>query len=134
MRPDELEEVVGIWRRSRQAALPWLEARKAFGDGDLPHFRDVVARENLVWVAVADGALVGLLALREGFIAHLYVEPGALRRGVGTALLDHAKRESPAGFALFTHQENARARAFYERHGMHAVAFGVSPSPECRSE
>lgn len=131
MRPDELEAVVRLWRRSREDAQPWLEARMGHGPADdLAHFRDHVAVENEVWVAVAGGAPVALMALREAFIDHLYVDPSAQKLGVGTALLDHAKRAYPAGLALFTHQRNERARAFYERRGFKAVAFGVSPPPE----
>ena len=40
-------------------------------------------------------------------------------------------RQMPAGLRLFTHVDNAPARAFYERLGFRAVAFGVSPPPEC---
>ena len=131
MHPGELEDVVRIWRRSREDAQPWLEARMAHSDADdLRHFRDVVATENEVWVAVASGAPVALIALRPGFIDQLYVDPSAQKLGVGTALLDHAKRACPQGLALFTHQRNERARAFYERRGFAAVAFGVSPPPE----
>jgi ribosomal protein S18 acetylase RimI-like enzyme len=135
MRPDELEAVVRVWIRSREENQPWLEARMAYGHADsLRHFRDVIAKENEVWVAVARGAPVGLMALRAGFIDQLYVDPGAQRNGVGSALLDHAKRACPAGLALFTHQANTRARAFYESRGLRAVAFGVSPSPECEPD
>ena len=135
MRPDELEAVVRVWIRSREENQPWLEARMAYGHADsLRHFRDVIAKENEVWVAVADGEPVGLMALRAGFIDQLYVDPSAQRSGVGSALLDHAKRACPAGLALFTHQANTRARAFYESRGLRAVAFGVSPSPECEPD
>ena len=135
MKPEELEPVVRIWIRSREAAQPWLEARMAYPPADtLRHFREVIAAENEVWVAVAGGARVGFLALRAGFVDQLYVEPAAQRRGVGSALLDHAKRACPQGLALFTHQANTRARAFYERHGLQPVAFGVSPSPECEPD
>jgi len=135
MAPDELETVVRIWCRSRERAQPWLEVRMGYTEADsLSHFREVVAVENEVWVAVADDAPVGLVALRAGFIDQLYVDPDAQGAGVGSALLDHAKRANPAGLALFTHQANTGARRFYERRGLRAVAFGVSPSPECEPD
>lgn len=131
LRAEELEPVVRMWRRSRETAQPWLEARMGHSAADdLRHFREVVATQNEVWVALAEGAPVGLMALRPGYIDHLYVEPSAQKLGVGTALLDHAKRAFPAGLALMTHVRNTNARAFYEHRGFTAVAFGVSPPPE----
>jgi len=135
MRPEEIQEVVPMWRRSRDDTQPWLEARMSYQPADdLAFFRNVIARECEVWVAVAGEALLGLLALREGFVEQLYVEPSAQRTGVGRALLERAKTRSPAGLELYTHQKNHRARAFYERFGFRAVAFGVSASPECEPD
>ena len=131
LRPDELEAVVRMWRRSREDAQPWLEARMAHApEDDLRHFRDVIAVKNQVWVALEGGRLVGLLALADGHVDHLYVEPAAQRRGVGTALIEHARALFPGGLTLFTHQRNARARAFYEKCGFTITRFGVSPPPE----
>lgn len=99
-------------------------------DANLVHFRDVVALEHEVWLAVRAGEILGLLALGDGAIDQLYVDPPHQGQGVGTALLDFAKHRCPAGLSLFTHQRNERARAFYERRGFDAVAFGTSPPPE----
>jgi ribosomal protein S18 acetylase RimI-like enzyme len=99
-------------------------------EDNLRHFRDVVMRENEVWLAVEDDGIVGLLAIGEQKVDQLHVEPRCQGRGVGTALLDRAKELSPEGLTLFTHQRNERARAFYERRGFRAVHFGVSPPPE----
>ena len=52
------------------------------------------------------------------------------RTGIGTRLLEHARALHPSGLRLFTFQRNAKARAFYEKHGFRAVAFGISPAPE----
>jgi ribosomal protein S18 acetylase RimI-like enzyme len=134
-RPHELEVVVALWERAREDAQPWLEARMAWGrESNLRHFRDVVAREHEVWLAVEGDAIVGLLALGDGVVDQLHVDPPHQGRGVGTALLDLAKRRHPDGLALFTHQRNARARAFYESRGFRAVAFGTSPPPECEPD
>jgi ribosomal protein S18 acetylase RimI-like enzyme len=97
---------------------------------NLRHFREVVMRENEVWVAVEGNEVVGLLALGEHEVDQLHVEPRCQRRGLGTALLDRAKELSPEGLTLFTFQGNEQARAFYERCGFRAVQFGMSPPPE----
>ncbi len=131
MRPDELEGVVRMWRRSREDAQPWLEARMGHtADGNLRHFREVIAVKHEVWVALEEDRVVALLALAHGHVDQLYVEPAAQRRGVGSALIEHARSLFPAGLTLFTHQRNTRARAFYEKCGFEIVRFGVSPPPE----
>jgi len=87
-------------------------------------------------VATADGAIVGLLVVSTGahygWIDQLYVLPSWIERGVGSRLLDFARRELPAPIRLYTFQANARARRFYERHGFQAVAFGDGSTNEER--
>jgi ribosomal protein S18 acetylase RimI-like enzyme len=130
-RPADLEPAVALWERSRREAQPWLEERMGHSHEDnLRHFRDVVMRRNEVWLAVEGTEIVGLLALDRGHIDQLHVEPSRQGRGIGTALLDHAKERAPGGLTLFTHQRNLRARTFYERRGLRAVRLGVSPPPE----
>jgi len=130
MRADEVEAVVRLWRRSRDASQPWLEARMGHtAEDDLRFFKGTIALENDVWIAAGEEA-AGFLALAGGNIGWLYVDPPAQGRGIGTALLDKAKALSPGGLTLYTHQRNERARAFYERRGFRALEFGVSPPPE----
>ena len=131
MRPQELETTVAVWERARWQSLPWLEERMGHSHEDnLGFFRDRVALENEVWLAVEGDLIVGLLAVQPGLLDRLYVEPGRQRQGIGSALLDKARSLLPDGFELYTHQRNQGARAFYEGRGLRAVAFGVSPPPE----
>ena len=83
-----------------------------------------------VWVATHSDQLLGVLALEAPWIRHLAIFPEHQRKGIGTALLQKARERSPAELRLFTFQRNEAARAFYEKHGFVAVAFGVSPAPE----
>jgi GNAT superfamily N-acetyltransferase len=80
----------------------------------------VLAREE-VWVAETDGGVAGFAALTDDMLDHLYVRPDAQGRGIGAALLEHAKRRRPAGFRLWVFQKNEVARRFYERHGCRLV-------------
>jgi 1-acyl-sn-glycerol-3-phosphate acyltransferase len=83
--------------------------------------RDVVLREQEVWVAEAGGRIVGFAALSADVLEHLYVHPGSQGRGVGTLLFARAKERLPAGFRLWVFQQNDGARRFYERHGCRLV-------------
>jgi GNAT superfamily N-acetyltransferase len=89
-----------------------------------------VAAQCLIELADVDGRIVGLLAQRGALIAQLFIDLEWQGRGVGTLLLDAAKRRAPDGLRLFTYQRNGEARTFYEHRGFAAVRFGVSPPPE----
>ncbi len=83
-------------------------------------FRRVEAEEE-VWVWEENGAILGFIALGEAMVNSLYVEPEVTGRGIGSALLVQAKQRRPAGFSLWTFQQNDGARRFYERHGLRVV-------------
>ena len=83
---------------------------------------NVVLKHQDVVLAELEHAVVGFVAMTHGdFVEHLYVDPARQRRGVGSALLEEAKRRMPAGFRLWVFQNNVPARRFYERHGMRVV-------------
>jgi ribosomal protein S18 acetylase RimI-like enzyme len=127
----QVDVAVDVWVRSRRDAQPWLEKRMNYTqDQNLAFFRDVVMAEQQVWLAIEDGRVLGVMALADGEIDQLHVDPEAQNRGVGSALLGKARELHPDRLGLFTHQRNEKARRFYERRGFVAVRFGVSPAPE----
>ncbi len=71
-----------------------------------------------VWVAEADGAVVGYARLTPTWLDDLYVAPSHAGQGIGSMLLDVAKALRPDGFSLWVFEMNAPARAFYRRHGL----------------
>jgi GNAT superfamily N-acetyltransferase len=74
------------------------------------------------WVAVApDLEVVGLLALEGEWVDQLYVLTRSQAHGIGSALLDQAKRQRPDGLQLWTFASNLAARRFYEQRGFVAV-------------
>jgi SAM-dependent methyltransferase len=75
------------------------------------------------WVAVDGETVVGFLALEEDWVGQLYLEPGRTGEGIGSSLVEVAKRERPRGLQLWAFQSNVRAIAFYERHGFVAEAW-----------
>jgi GNAT superfamily N-acetyltransferase len=63
----------------------------------------------------------GTAGPRNGWLAHLYVEPEWTGRGLGSRLVNLAKELHPNGLDLWTFQSNVGARHFYERHGFAAL-------------
>jgi len=84
---------------------------------------EIVPRDHEIWVAEEDGRVVGLAAIGEDTLGHLYVHPDSQGQGIGTALLDRTKELRPKGFTLWTFPQNDRACSFYERRGLRAVQF-----------
>lgn len=78
-----------------------------------------------VWFAVdEDDAPLAILALEaDDWLEQLYVLPEAQGRGIGRALVEHAKLQRPAGLQLWAFESNAPARAFYEANGFVAAEF-----------
>lgn len=85
---------------------------------------EVVPRDHELWVAECDGRVVGVAAVGETTLGHLYVYPAYQGRGFGTALLTRTKELRPDGFTLWTFPANEQACRFYERHGLRAIEFG----------
>lgn len=119
-----------LWFRSARDAHDYLPMLQALTEAEaVGQFRRFTADLEL-WVAARAEAPIGLLALDSDCVDRLYVEPSARGSGVGSRLLDHAKHLRPDGLRLFTHQKNARARAFYEARDFRPIRFGLSPAPE----
>ncbi len=130
-REDDFEIVTRFWFEAMKVAMPDLMGRMSHTlEGAREYFKNVVSLENELWVYELDGRPVGFLGINEHFIDRLYVDPAYHRRGIGQALLDHARSLSPHHLWLYTHVANKMARSFYEKNGFVAEKFGVSPPPE----
>jgi GNAT superfamily N-acetyltransferase len=117
-RPDDVAAIAVLFRRSFGGLgfLPTLHTPEE----DLAHFARLVDEEE-AWVAETEGGVVAFATLDRTMLNNLYVDPPAQGHGIGTALLEHAKRRRPGGFRLWTFQRNDGARRFYERHGFDVV-------------
>jgi ribosomal protein S18 acetylase RimI-like enzyme len=130
-RSEDFDPITIVWRISRERSLPEFQRVKGhFFYEDQDYFRNHILKENQVFVVEGDGKPVAFMAIRDDFIDHLYVHPDYQGRGIGKALLEHARQRSPEHLWLYTLQINGNARAFYERNGFVAEKFGVSPPPE----
>jgi GNAT superfamily N-acetyltransferase len=115
---------------ARAAADLYLRAREAaLRAGSIPagvhddedvrgYFASHIVEDCELWVAHDDGgALTGILVLEDDWVEQLYVEAGLTGHGIGSRLLEVAKRERPRGLRLWTFATNTGAQRFYERHG-----------------
>ena len=124
LRPATAEDAPAIailLRTTFRVSLPFLPELHS-AEEDLWFIRRKVLTEDTVWVAEVAGAVRGFVAFRDGWIDHLYIHPDHQGGGLGPALLAKAL-EDRTPRQLWTFQQNARARRFYEARGFRAVRF-----------
>ena len=125
----DIAEVADLFVASQADAVPFLS--KLHTEEETRGFiAKRVFVECDVRLAVDGARIVGMMALNGTHIDHLYLLPGYYRRGIGTKLLDLAKRLSPELLTLYAFQVNTRARAFYEHRGFSPVEFGDGSANE----
>jgi GNAT superfamily N-acetyltransferase len=128
--PDEAPSLAALWLRSRAASVPAIPPTVHTDEEVHQWFVDVVFPTCEVWVAVGHGVVLALMVLDHDWIDQLYVDPTAIGRGIGGALVDHAVRQCPTGLRLRTFQTNHDARRFYEACGFVVTATTTGDNEE----
>lgn len=127
----DLASTAKVWLRSGQAEYHYLCAFQALDEAKaIDVFARIIQDQCTVWVYEKVDEIVGFMAMDENLIDRLYIDPPNQGQGIGSIFIEYAKSCYPAGLVLKTHEQNKRARAFYEKCGFKAVRFGLSPPPE----
>lgn len=119
----DIPDVAAVFIASQADALPYV-AKLHTPEETFRFIADNVFSSCEVWVATEGGRIIGMMAINRSHIDHLYLQPGFYRRGIGTKLLNHAKRYRPSGLTLYAFQENVRACTFYRNHGFRELERG----------
>ena len=128
-KPTDADGIGDLYVASRAVTLSFL--REVHTPSEMRAWvRDILLVRQTTWVARVDDELFGFMTLDEDNIDQLYLHPEMRRRGIGSALVAHAKTQNPHGLRLVTFQKNLTARAFYEKHGFIPVAFGDGSNNE----
>ena len=114
LQADDMEAVLAIWRavsiQAHDFIAPdfWQAQRDAMRERYLP------ASET--YVAETSGQVVGFYSLYENTLAAIFVQPEGQGRGLGSALLEDAKRRR-AWLELTVYAQNTPSIRFYEARG-----------------
>jgi GNAT superfamily N-acetyltransferase len=119
---EEWPAVAAALIAARRAAIPFVPPPVHSDQEATLWVRDMLMGTRRVWVVDSDGRIVAVMALADGWIDQLYVVPGWTGRGIGSALVDHAKALAAGCLDLWTFVSNTGAQRFYERHGFVEVA------------
>ena len=110
MRRDETDAIIRLWHTTARVAYPYLPTEQAHSlDDARAFFRDRVAPTHDLFVAEAEGALLGYMAIRGSYIDRLYIHPDVQRSGAGTALLATARARSPPDVEYHWRRSSAEA-------------------------
>jgi len=126
--PRDEDASVALWVRAWQKAYPDLDFAARL-DWWRARWRNELLPVAEVVIAEADGTMIGFVTVdpRTLYLDQIVVAPEHWRSGVGATLLAEAKRISPAGLDLDVNTDNARAIAFYGKHGFAISGAGKNP-------
>lgn len=134
--PDDLDAVVTLWYRTWHETFPNLKHPHNYA-GWHRTFQTHLLPQATISVAECEQEIVGFMAVivADCFVDQLFVDQRYHRCGIGSALLNRAKQLCPQGLRLCTLRANAKACAFYERHGfrrgrLSVNAFNQQPNVE----
>jgi putative acetyltransferase len=115
---DDLEGLLDAWYQASLVAHPFLD------EEFLTTERELIANQ---WIPVAettvcevDGRVVGFVAMNENEVGAIFVHPGHQGRGIGRALMDHARASRPF-LELDVFEANPIGRRFYDAYGFKLV-------------
>jgi putative acetyltransferase len=127
-RKTDLEEMVNIWYEASVTAhsfIPvsfWALQKSTMKEKYLPFAENFIFEE--------DGQLAGFISLVGKRVCALFVSPEMQGRGIGRALLEHAKTLK-GRLSLTVYRENERALRFYEKCGFVAAGEEVDEFTGC---
>jgi putative acetyltransferase len=124
-RSDDVPQLLEVWRRSVDATHDFLTS------DDRVAIDRIVAEEylpsaSLTVAADRDDVPIAFLGGSDREIESLFVHPSAHGQGVGRLLIEHFASLGEGELRVDVNEQNAGARAFYERLGFRVA--GRSPS------
>jgi GNAT superfamily N-acetyltransferase len=119
---DDAPAVADLYTDARAHAVPQMPPALHTNEEDRAHVTVKLAEPDVeVWVAEADGEIVGFAQCTPTFLDGLYVAPTRKGQGIGSLLLDVVDATHPDGYELWVFESNVGARRLYERRGLVVV-------------
>jgi putative acetyltransferase len=120
------DAVIRIWLDASKQAHDFVEP--GFWEQQEAEMRGIYLPRAEVWVYDDDlsGEVVGFAALRDHFVAALFVAPQRQGEGIGFQLVEKIKAKHRE-IELNVFQENKSSVAFYERQGFTAIGESIDP-------
>jgi putative acetyltransferase len=127
-RAEDEDAAIALWQTTWQQAYPSIDfAARVPWWGE--RWRSELVPNAAIIVAEQAQKLVGFVTIDpKNYLDQLVVAPDHWGTGLAAALLDEAKRRSPASITLLVNDDNMRAVRFYERNGFVQTGQDVNPA------
>lgn len=109
----DIDRILAIWLSSSIEAHSFIEP--GFWESKVNDMRDVYIPASETFIYESDGEVVGFYSLYGNNLAAIFMAPGSQGKGMGTVLLDHAKKRRER-LRLTVYKENVPSVKFYEKH------------------
>jgi putative acetyltransferase len=116
---DDMDEILAIWLDASIKAHDFIDAE--YWRSQLDNMRNIYLPASETYVYEGRGELMGFYSLVEDRLAALFVSPAHQGRGIGTALLSHAKALRRQ-LSLSVYEENVAGYSFYLSRGFVVVS------------
>jgi putative acetyltransferase len=127
-RADDEDASIALWLETWRQAYPTINFDARVDWWRARWCNELVPVAQIV-VAEQDNALIGFVTIDgTGYLDQLVVSPSQWGSLVSGALVDEAKRLSPARVTLKVNADNARAIKFYKRNGFKKTGDEVNSS------
>jgi GNAT superfamily N-acetyltransferase len=120
----DTEKIIEIWYNVSVAAHSFIP--KEIWESHKDELRDKYLPIAETWVAEENGNLIGFISLLDNYIGALFVAPKEQGKGVGTKLIEQARREK-GHLKVGVYSKNIGARRFYKKNEFTYISEEVQP-------
>lgn len=114
--PQDSETILHIWLETSAVAHAFIP--RSYWESKINDMWDIYLprSETYIYTDTVTGKIAGFISLENNYLAAIFVTPSWQRKGIGQALMAHAKKLK-IKLELNVYTENTQAVAFYKHQG-----------------